>query len=194
MNSSSLVVRPSVSRFADRSAAWKTGAVLLGTLFLAFASQLQVPLWPVPVTMQTFAVLLVGVCYGWRLGALTVMAWLGEAALGLPVLAGGVGGLPAFVGPTAGYLFAFPLCAAFSGWLAQCGWNGHRPALAFVNLFVSSLMCLGFGAAWLALLLDPSQAIALGVTPFLIGAVLKSALGAVTLRLWAGYGERHAPW
>ncbi|MCD6008965.1 biotin transporter BioY [Halomonas sp. IOP_31] len=166
-----------------RSGAWKFAAVVLGSLLLTLSSYVSVPMIPVPVTLQTFAVMLIGALYGWRLGALTVMTWLGQAAVGLPVLAGGNGGWVAFVGPTAGYLVAFPLCAALAGWLAQRGWNGRRPWLAFVNMLLGNLACLIIGAAWLAALIGPQQAIALGVTPFLVGGVLKSALGAVTLKL-----------
>lgn len=79
-------------RLADRSIAFKALAVLIGTAFLAVSSWIEVPMFPVPVTMQTFAVTTVGALYGWRLGGLTVLAWLGEAMIGMPVLAGGAGG------------------------------------------------------------------------------------------------------
>lgn len=82
--------------------------VFAGTLVLALASRLAVPMVPVPITMQTFAVTMIGALYGWRLGSLTLLAWLGEAMLGLPVLAGGAFGLAPFFGPTAGYLVSFP--------------------------------------------------------------------------------------
>ncbi|UYG00648.1 biotin transporter BioY [Halomonas sp. GD1P12] len=140
---------------------------------------------PVPVTMQTFGVLLVGALYGWRLGALTTLTWLGQAAVGLPVLAGGANGWVAFAGPTAGYLFAFPLCAALTGWLAQFGWNGQRAVLAFTAMMLAHVLCLAAGGAWLSQFVGMEQAIALGVTPFLVGSVLKSALAVVTLKLIA---------
>ena len=76
-------------RLAGRPLAVKVAAVFLGSLFLAASSWIEVPMFPVPMTMQTFAVTLVGALYGWRLGLATVLAWLGEAALGAPVLAGG---------------------------------------------------------------------------------------------------------
>ena len=98
----------------NRSAAWQAVAVLLGTLFLTLSSYIVVPMVPVPMTMQTFAVTMVGALFGWRLGAATIIAWLVEGAIGFPVLAGGTGGLFAFMGPTAGYLFAFPAAGAHS--------------------------------------------------------------------------------
>jgi biotin transport system substrate-specific component len=177
--------RPAFSPLAlqQRPLAWQVAAVLLGTLFLALSSHIAVPLWPVPMTMQTYAVALVGALYGWRLGSVVVLAWLAQAAAGLPVLAGGGGGLQVFVGPTAGYLFAFPLAAALAGWLAERGWNGHRPGLAFAAALASNALCLLLGAAWLALSVGAAKALALGVAPFVLGGVLKSALGAATLWL-----------
>lgn len=168
-----------------RTLGWQGVAVALGTLFLALSSYVEVPMVPVPVTMQTFAVALVGALYGWRLGGVTITTWLLEGALGLPVLAGGAAGAHHFVGPTAGYLFAFPLAGALVGWLAERGWNGHRVVLAFAGMLLSHALCLTVGALWLALAIGPGQAIAHGVTPFLVGAVLKSGLGAVVLGLLA---------
>lgn len=156
-------------------------AVLLGTLILAISSQISVPMIPVPVTMQTLAVTLIGALYGWRLGAITITAWLFEAALGLPVLANGNGSLLSFVGPTAGYLFAFPIVGALVGWLVERGWNGGRPSLAFVAMLIGNALCLVFGALWLSTLIGVEKAILAGVLPFLIGGVLKSALGAAIL-------------
>jgi biotin transport system substrate-specific component len=169
----------------SRPLAWRVGAIALGTLFLALSSYVEVPMVPVPVTMQTFAVAMVGALYGWRLGAITIIAWLVEGALGLPVLAGGASGALHFVGPTGGYLFAFPVMGALVGWLAERGWNGNRVGLAFLGMVLSNAVCLLLGAAWLALLIGPERAIMLGVVPFLVGALLKSALGAATLKLLA---------
>ncbi|MEQ8402243.1 MAG: biotin transporter BioY [Roseitalea porphyridii] len=164
-----------------RSFSWQVGAVVLGTMLLAASSYVEVPLKPVPVTMQTLAVALVGALYGWRLGAITITAWLVQGAMGLPVLAGGAAGAHHFVGPTAGYLFAFPVAGAAAGWLAERGWNGHRVVLAFLGQLISNLLCLVLGAAWLALLVGPELAITSGVMPFLVGALLKAVTGAAIL-------------
>jgi biotin transport system substrate-specific component len=148
----------------------------------------------VPVTMQTFAVTLVGALYGWRLGALTVVAWLAEAAVGLPVLAGGAGGLAHFAGPTGGYLFSFPVVAGLVGWLAERGWNAERVLWAFAAMLIGNGLCLVLGAIWLAAMIGAEKAIALGVTPFILGGVLKSALAAATLKVFpAGKVGRVAP-
>lgn len=159
----------------------KAVAVLLGTALLTASSYVAVPLYPVPVTMQTFAITVIGALYGWRMGALTVLVWLGEAMIGMPVLAGGKFGLAPFVGPTAGYLFSFPLIAALTGWLVERGWDGKRPVLAFAAFLIANLLCLVIGGAWLAAMIGVGKGVALGVTPFIIGAFVKSGLGAVTL-------------
>lgn len=180
--------KPSFSplRLQTRSLGWRVGAVVLGTLFLALSSYIEVPMVPVPVTMQTFAVTLIGALYGWRLGAITIAAWLVEGAVGFPVLAGGAAGASHFVGPTGGYLFAFPLVGALVGWLAERGWNGSRVLLAFAAMVLGNLACLVLGTAWLAVMIGLEQAITFGFLPFLVGGLLKSALGAATLKLFSG--------
>lgn len=171
-------------RLESRPLVWKTAAVLLGTLVLAASSHVSIPLQPVPVSMQTFAVGLIGALYGWRLGAVTVLLWLGQALLGAPVLAEGKSGLAPFMGATAGYLAAFPVLAIVTGWLAERGWNGERPLLAFAAMMGGQALCLAMGAAWLAVWLggDWEKAVVLGVTPFLLGSVLKAILAAALLK------------
>lgn len=168
-----------------RPLSWQIGALVLGTLVLALSSQVKVPMFPVPMTLQTLAVTLVGALMGWRLGGLTILAWLAEGALGLPVLAGGAAGPTHFVGPTAGYLLAFPIAGMLVGWLAERGWNGRRVGLAFVAMLLGNVLCLVLGAAWLSTLIGLDKAVAVGVLPFLLGAVVKSALGAAMLKALA---------
>jgi len=170
-------------RLQNGSLALKALAVLTGTALLTLSSYIQVPMFPVPMTMQTLAVTVIGALYGWRLGALTVLAWLGTALAGAPVLAGDhLTGPAAFISPTAGYLAAFPLAAAITGYLAERGWNGHRPALAFVAMLAGNSLCLVLGAAWLSVLVGPAKAVAAGVLPFVLGGLVKSALGAAFLK------------
>lgn len=168
--------------FRQRSRPWQLGAVLAGTFILALSSHIKVPFYPVPMTLQTLAVPLIGALYGWRLGMVTVLAWLGQAALGAPVLAGPTLGIGAFAGPTAGYLFAFPLAAALAGWLAERGWSGPRMRLSLLNMLLANALCLVLGTAWLATLLGLERALMAGFYPFLLGALVKSALGACLLR------------
>jgi len=160
-------------------------AVLLGTLVLTASSWVSVPMIPVPMTLQTLAVMLVGALYGWRLGVLTILVWLALGALGLPVLAGGTGGIARFLGLTGGYLLAFPLAGALTGWLAERGWDGERVSLAFAAMLIAHALCLLLGGAWLAATVGVQKAIAVGVSPFVPGAVVKSVLGAALLKLIA---------
>lgn len=169
----------------ERSLATRAVAVFLGTLFLAAASWIEVPMVPVPVNMQTFAVTLVGALMGWRLGGITVLAWLGEAAIGLPVLSGGAAGAHHFVGPTAGYLFAFPVTAALVGWLAERGATGIHVLVTFALMAAANALILAIGAAWLGVMIGLEGAIVHGVTPFIAGGLLKAALAAATIEVAA---------
>ena len=155
--------------------------MLLGTLFLTASSYVQVPMFPVPMTMQTFAVTLVGAVFGARLGALTVLVWLAEGALGAPVFAGGQAGAMLFVGPTAGYLASFPFAAGLVGFFVERGANGQRPLHSFSAFLAGNLLSLVLGSVWLSTLVGGERAIALGFTPFVLGGLLKSALGTATI-------------
>lgn len=158
--------------------------VLFGSLLLALSAKVQVPFWPVPMTMQTFMVLVLGAAYGWRLGLATVLLYLAEGAAGLPVFAGsperGIG-LAYMVGPTGGYLAGFALAAAATGWLAQRGWTRHLGRLTLAMLLGHALM-LAPGVAWLALSLGWTKAVAVGLTPFWAATVLKTALAVAAMR------------
>lgn len=168
-------------RLHSRSLTFQIGAVLIGTLFLALSSWIEVPMYPVPMTMQTFAVTLVGAFYGWRLGAITILAWLVEAMFGLPVLAGGAGGIAHFAGPTLGYLVSFPIAGALVGYLAERGFTRHL-GLGFGVMLFGNALCLVIGGTYLASLIGFEQALALGVTPFILGGILKSALAALMIK------------
>nr|WP_245576912.1 biotin transporter BioY [Kaistia adipata] len=167
---------------AERSATQVAILVACGALFLAASSYISVPMVPVPVTMQTYAVMLVGALAGWRFGALIVLVWLAAGLSGLPVLAGGAGGVAPFMGPTAGYLASFPFAAAFCGWMAERGWT-RRIGLSFLGFLLAQAICLAPGAAWLATFVGPEKALTFGVTPFLVGAVIKAALAVCTIAI-----------
>lgn len=195
-------VNPSApASLAPRSlaaASWQRQLLLVlgGTAVLTASSYISIPLQPVPVSMQTFAVLMVGALYGWRLGGITVLAWLLEALAGMPVLAGGAGGaggLAPFMGKTAGYLLAFPLSAALMGWLAARGWDGARPLRAFLAMFLCTTLILLMGGAWLGMLIGAEKGWQFGVLPFLLGDTVKSAFGAATLALWHEVRSRRHP-
>jgi biotin transport system substrate-specific component len=144
----------------------------------------QVPFWPVPMTMQTLVVLMIGAAYGAKLGTATVALYLFEGALGLPVFAGtperGVG-LAYMAGPTGGFLAGFLAAAFVTGWLAERGWD--RPLWRVVALMtLGHLVIFAFGLAHLAFLLGPAKAWSAGVLPFVAGTVVKTALAAALLQ------------
>lgn len=147
---------------------------------LTAASYVALPMVPVPVTLQTLAVLLVGAVLGPRAGAAAVAAWLGLALAGAPVLAGGKTGLMAFTGPTAGYLLAFPAAAFLAGHLPKAQTLSAH-GVRFAGFLCLHGLILATGAVWLAVLTTPETALAAGVVPFLAGSVLKSALAAAVI-------------
>ena len=152
----------------------RLAAVAGFALLMALCAQVAVPMVPVPMTLQTFAVLLAGAVLGSGWGAAAVLLYLALAALGLPVLAEGGSGLERFTGPTAGYLFAFPLAAWVAGELGGRPLF-RRPVAGTALMIGAHLLILAPGAAWLATSLGVSDALATGFTPFLFGAAVKSA-------------------
>ncbi|MBQ0832876.1 biotin transporter BioY [Marinobacter sp.] len=165
----------------NQSASWKFFAVAVAIACLSVASYIEIPMVPVPITAQTYVLLTIAGLLGWKLGIVSTVLWLALGALGLPVLAGGSSGLDYFAGPTAGYLFAFPLAVAVVGLLFERGWNTHNIVLAFLAMLLGHAVCLGFGGAWLALTIGPEKAFLKGVLPFLLGGVIKSALAVGTI-------------
>ncbi|MBS0383856.1 MAG: biotin transporter BioY [Proteobacteria bacterium] len=163
---------------------WLTGrvaapiAVVLGSLLLAASSYVEAPMWPVPITLQTYAVCVVGALFGARLGAAAVAAYLIEGAFGLPVFAGGAGGFAHFLGPTGGYLVGFLVAAALAGALVERGWRSFTALLGVMLL--AHVVIFAFGVLQLQLFVGWSQAWSAGVAPFLIGTLIKSVAAAAT--------------
>lgn len=159
-----------------------TGLVIVFSLIIAACAQFSIYIGPIPITGQTFAVLLTGMLLGSRLGAAAVIAYLIEGAIGLPFFAGGGAGLVRFLGPTAGYLVAFPAAAFIVGAFAEHGWDKRYPTAVAAMAIGSAIIFLG-GWAWFAILTNtsPVAAFKLAVLPFLLGDVIKIALGAAVL-------------
>ena len=159
------------------------GLVIVFSLFIAAAAQFSIHIGPIPITGQSFAVLLTGALLGSRLGAAAVIAYLIEGAIGLPFFApGGAPGILRFFGPTGGYLIAFPAAAFITGAFAEHGWD-KRYHTAVAAMAIGSLIILLGGWAWFAILTNtpPLAAYKLAVLPFLAGDVIKIALGAAVL-------------
>jgi biotin transport system substrate-specific component len=158
------------------------GLVIVFSLFIAAAAQFAIHIGPIPITGQTFAVLLTGALLGSRLGAAAVIAYLIEGAIGLPFFAGATGGLIRFFGPTGGYLVAFPAAAFITGAFAEHGWDRKYLSAAAAMAIGSALIFLG-GWAWYSVLTHTplTTAFQIAVLPFLPGDVIKIALGAAVL-------------
>ena len=179
-------------RREDRAFRALRSAILmaLGTALLTLSAKVNLPLPYVPMTLQTLVVLMIGAAYGWRLGSATVIAYLAEGAIGLPVFAGPVGGLTPLIGPTAGYLYGFVLAAFATGWLSQRGWD-RSVVWLFVAMAIGHVLILGTGFAWLAfgMKLGVDKAWLVGIVPFIAASLVKNALGATLvpaiLRLFA---------
>lgn len=182
MTSTATFKAPLDALLAGRSLAWRVGAVLLGSWLLAASSWAEIPMHPVPMTLQTYALLVIAGLAGPRLALEIVGVWLAEAAMGLPLLAGGASGLAAFISPTAGYLAGFLVAAGLVGWLAsRPGGRNWLPLTASFLAAHALILLLGF--AWLAAGLGPKAAFAGGVAPFILGALLKTLLAVATVKL-----------
>jgi biotin transport system substrate-specific component len=175
-------VAPLRAVLADRPITWGFGAVLAGSWLIAASSWISAPMYPVPMTLQTFAVMLVAGLGGARLALAVVITWLAQAAMGLPLLAEGAGGLAPFEGPTAGYLGGMAAAAFLCGWLAERPMMRGWTAMTLVFLAGHGLI-LSAGWMRLAAMIGQDEAWTSGVQPFLIGSVLKSVLAVAVVKL-----------
>ena len=146
-----------------------------GALALALSAKVQVPFYPVPMTLQTLVVLTLGAAFGARLGAATVALYLAEGLLGLPVFAGVLSGPAYMAGPTGGYLVGFLAAAALVGVLAEHGWD-RSWLLLMAAMALGHAVIFALGFAWLAVLVGAEKAFVLGVAPFAAATVVKTLL------------------
>jgi biotin transport system substrate-specific component len=163
------------------------GLAFIGSLLLWVSAKTKVDLFAVPMTMQTLVLFALSAAYGWRLALATVLMYLVQGAVGLPVFAGtpekGIG-LAYMVGTTGGYLAAYPIAALIVGYAADMGWS-RNPFKLFGSMLVAEIVILAMGAAWLAVLLGTDKAIAFGVGPFILTDLVKIALAsAIVPALW----------
>ena len=155
--------------------------VILGTMLLAISAKVKIPFWPVPMTMQTFVVLLLGVLYGWKLGLLTISLYLFEGIVGLPVFAGtpekGLG-LVYFTGPTMGYLIGFLVAVYLAGFFKF----DNNFFKNFLKLAFSVSFIYFFGLVWLGSLIGWDKPIfVLGAKPFLLAELFKVLLLSILI-------------
>jgi len=159
------------------------GLVIVFSLFIAAAAQFSIHVGSIPITGQSFAVLLTGALLGSRLGAMAVIAYLIEGAIGLPFFApGGAPGILRFLGPTAGYLVAFPAAAYITGAFAEHGWD-KRYDTALAAMAIGSAIILLGGWAWFSVVTNSSPIVVFydAVGKFLLGDVIKIAAAAAVL-------------
>ncbi len=148
---------------------------IIATIILAISAKIKIPFYPVPMTMQTFVVLFIGVCFGWRLGLFTVGLYLLEGVLGLPVFAGtpekGLGALY-FIGPTMGYLIGFLVAVFLTGFFSY----GNNYIYNFFKLILAVSVIYIFGMIWLAKFTGWEKVFLVGAQPFLLAELFKIIL------------------
>lgn len=168
--------------FVQRQSLARDAAVILvGSLLLALSAKVQVPFWPVPMTMQTFIVLMLGAHAGPRIAGATVVLYLIEGAVGLPVFSTGAG-LAFMAGPTGGYLAGFLVSALVVSMAFARGFNRNILATALI-VILGDAVILGLGFAWLSTLIGVEKAFVAGVVPFIPAEILKIALTIASISL-----------
>jgi biotin transport system substrate-specific component len=166
---------PAAIRLSAERIARGLAVALGGSLLLAVSAKVQVPFYPVPLTLQTPVVLLLGAALGARLAAASVALYLIEGLAGLPVFAGAVAGPVYMAGPTGGFLLGFLVAAAMIGFAADRRWDRSWTRL-LASLSVGHALVFVFGFMWLAELVGPQKAFAAGVAPFALATVIKTLL------------------
>lgn len=192
---SQLTLAPTRSVLVDslgaRSIAANITMVIAGAALTAGAAQLVIPMWPVPITGQTFAVLLVGTTLGALRGALSMLLYIALGAIGLPVFTEGSAGWQVIAGPTGGYLIGFVLAAILTGWLAQRSWD-RKIIGAGVAFLAGTVVIYAVGLPWLSVALgqlgypnDLGATLTAGLFPFVPGDILKAVVaGAILPVTW----------
>ena len=153
--------------------------VLFGTLLLAISAKVQVPFWPVPMTMQTFVIFLIGMTYGVRLSFATVAVYLFEGAAGIPVFASG-GGIAYLTGPTAGYLYGMLIAVVIISYFANKGYSSSY-FKSLLSLLIASVVIFGCGILYLGSIIGFEKAIQAGLFPFIPSEIFKIVLAVLII-------------
>lgn len=181
-----------VDRVFPRTVALDIVLVVAGAALTALLAQVAVPLYPVPITGQTLAVLLVGASLGAARGALSLTLYAVLGIVGLPVFSDFAGGPEVILGPTGGYILGFIASAALVGWLSERAWE-RQVLKALATFAAGTLVVFAVGLPWLAISLglDLMQTLSAGLFPFLIGGAIKAVIAAGLLPLaWWGAQRR----
>jgi biotin transport system substrate-specific component len=173
-----------IDRVFSRTLAVDLVLIAAGAALTAIAAQIAVPMWPVPITGQTLAVLLVGMTLGAVRGGLSMALYAVLGIVGLPVFSDSSWGWGVIAGPTGGYIIGFVLSAVLTGWLAQLSWD-RKVLRSFLAFLAGTAVTFVAGNIWLAAWLgaagfpnDLNSVLQGGLYPFVIGGVIKAALGA----------------
>ncbi|WP_043879240.1 biotin transporter BioY [Azorhizobium caulinodans] len=170
-----------LARIAFRSRVARLLLVTVGTAALAGSAQVNVPMVPVPMTLQSYALVTLAALAGWRLAGEITLAYLVVGLLGLPVFSGAKGGISVLLGPTGGYLAGFLIAALVVGYLAE---RSRHTTLSLIGLMaLGHAILLTIGVGWLATKIGIPLSVEKGLVPFLPGAVVKILLAAATLLL-----------
>ena len=153
--------------------------VFIGSILLAISSKIKIPFYPVPMTMQTFVVVLIGMLYGWKLGVFTVALYLFEGAIGLPVFASG-GGIAYLTGPTAGYLYGMLFASVVISYLANLGFS-KTYFKSLISLTIGSIIIFAIGIIYLGSIIGYQKAVAVGLLPFIPSELFKVALAVALI-------------
>jgi biotin transport system substrate-specific component len=153
--------------------------ILFGSFLLAVSAKVQVPFWPVPMTMQTFVVFIIGMTCGWRLSFFTLLGYIFEGALGLPVFATG-SGLLYLMGPTAGYIYGMLLAVIVIGFLSEKGFSNSY-LMSLISLLIGSVIIFSFGVGYLGSIIGYDKAINAGLLPFIPSELFKIALAVALI-------------
>lgn len=188
MSTAALTARPGV--LADRlvtksSVLTDVALVVTGAAVVGLLAQLTVPMWPVPITGQTLAVMLVGGALGMRRGAAALTSYMVLGLAGVPWFAEAGGGPAMLLAPSFGYIIGFIAAAATAGWFAERAWD-RRPVLAMVGFCLATVMPFVVGVPYMATVLglsDPATIAAYGITPFIVPGLIKAGLAAAVFPL-----------
>ena len=162
----------------------QAGLVVFGTVLMTVAAKTQVPFFPVPQTLQTLAVFAIAAAYGRNLAVITMLAYLAQGLMGLPVFSGASAGPAYMAGPTGGYLVGFVVAAAIVGEAADRGLS-KRPFAMFGTMLVADILVFALGFVWLTTLIGAAKAFEFGVVPFVLGDLVKIALAsAIVAATW----------
>ena len=153
--------------------------ILIGSILLIISAKIQVPFWPVPMTMQTFVIFLIGMTYSIRLSFVTVALYLFQGALGLPVFASG-GGIAYLIGPTAGYLYGMLVASIIISYFANLGFSKTYFKTA-LSLLAGSIVIFSFGILYLGYIIGYQKALAAGLLPFIPSEIFKIALAVALI-------------